>query len=335
MEENMSEPFYFFRKQIQLHCCKRRAYFVRIVNLLWTKVTFNLRRLFTRLSTQAHVRQAADIHFGRNVNGSPVGRSEMKGVPPTDDIDARPKTAANSKNDDLPLIKSQQSLKWIEKLALSICQQNDNEHKKNEAGEQNENKTNEQFFRARSFHGACKSQWRIISSVRLGWLNFDLYIFIMERWLKRNHVQFVTPVTRTQTQHKPIGYATRSAIVCLDLKFDWPLNVCTMLLLIMCHSWASPTLGVMTRCCLDGANIIDRIGPVPDTVIVRICDGNGTGSHPVNGTNNGTVYPSHQAVAERTVMLSNELSFSACSDIGRSQEINCNVQKLNKYKSNI
>lgn len=149
----------------------------------------------------------------------------------------------------------------------------------------------------------------------------------MVLWLKGNHVQFVTPVTHTQAHNASwLRYN-------MDSEFDWPLNVCTMLLLIMCHSWASPTLGVMTRCCLDGANIIDRIGPVPDTVIVRICDGNGTGSHPVNGTNNGTVYPSHQAVAERTVMLSNELSFSACSDIGRSQEINCNVQKLNKRKS--
>lgn len=61
--------------------------------------------------------------------------------------------------------------------------------------------------------------------------------------------------------------------------------------------------------------------PVPDTVIVRICDGNGTGSHPVNGTNNGTVYPSHQAVADRTVMLNKDVSFSSCSDIGRNQLI--------------
>lgn len=100
-----------------------------------------------------------------------------------------------------------------------------------------------------------------------------------------------------------------------------------MLLLIICQSWASPTLGDITKCCFDGANAIDRIGPVPDTVIVRICDGNGTGSHPVNGTNNGTVYPSHQAVADRTVMLSNELSFSACSEMGRSQEINYKTER--------
>lgn len=98
-----------------------------------------------------------------------------------------------------------------------------------------------------------------------------------------------------------------------------------MLLLMMCHNCASPTVGEIIKCCLDGATAMARIGPVPLTVIVRICDGNGTGNHPVNGTNNGTVYPSHHAVAERTVMLSSELSLSACSDIGRSHEINCNI----------
>lgn len=65
------------------------------------------------------------------------------------------------------------------------------------------------------------------------------------------------------------------------------------------------------------------MGPGPETVIVRICDGNGTGNHPVNGTNSGTVYPSHQAVADRTVMLNRELSFSSCSEIGRNHEISC------------
>lgn len=69
------------------------------------------------------------------------------------------------------------------------------------------------------------------------------------------------------------------------------------------------------------------MGPGPETVIVRICDGNGTGNHPVNGTNSGTVYPSHQAVADRTVMLNRELSFSSCSEIGRNHEISCNTKK--------
>lgn len=49
-----------------------------------------------------------------------------------------------------------------------------------------------------------------------------------------------------------------------------PLNVCTMLLLIICHNWASPVCGAITKCCLDGAITIERITPVPDTVIVRI-----------------------------------------------------------------
>lgn len=76
---------------------------------------------------------------------------------------------------------------------------------------------------------------------------------------------------------------------------------------------------------------MQRIKPGPETVIVRICDGSGTGNHPVSGTSNGTVYPSHQAVAERTVLLSKELSFSSCSDIGRNQEINfvCGGKWLN------
>lgn len=90
---------------------------------------------------------------------------------------------------------------------------------------------------------------------------------------------------------------------------------------MICQSCASPTFGDITKCCLEGATVMDRMGPVPVTVIVRICDGRGTGSQPVSGTSNGTVYPSHQAVAERTVMLNNELSFSACSEMGRSHEI--------------
>lgn len=118
---------------------------------------------------------------------------------------------------------------------------------------------------------------------------------------------------------------------------DLPLNVCTRLLLIMCQSCASPVFGAITKCCRDGATTIQRIGPGPDTVIVRICDGNGTGSHPVNGTNNGTVYPSHHAVAERTVILNNELSFSSCSEMGRSQDISyigTRIQKqLEKVKN--
>lgn len=62
-----------------------------------------------------------------------------------------------------------------------------------------------------------------------------------------------------------------------------------MLLLIICHNCASPVFGDITKCCLDGANSMHRMGPGPDTVIVRICDGSGTGNHPVNGTNRGTV----------------------------------------------
>lgn len=106
-----------------------------------------------------------------------------------------------------------------------------------------------------------------------------------------------------------------------------PFNVCTKLLLIMCHSCASPTCGAIIKCCFDGAITSERITPVPVTVIVRICDGNGTGNQPVNGTNRGTVYPSHQAVADRTVMLNNDVSFSSCSDIGRSHDISCNNKR--------
>lgn len=65
-----------------------------------------------------------------------------------------------------------------------------------------------------------------------------------------------------------------------------PLNVWTKLLFMMCHSWTSPVLGPIMRCCFDGDKSIVRICPVPETVIVRICDGKGTGSHPVKGTNN-------------------------------------------------
>ena len=52
-------------------------------------------------------------------------------------------------------------------------------------------------------------------------------------------------------------------------------------------------------CCFEGATSMNRMGPVPVTVMVRICEGSGTGSQPVSGTSSGTVYPSHQAVAER------------------------------------
>lgn len=48
-----------------------------------------------------------------------------------------------------------------------------------------------------------------------------------------------------------------------------PLNVCTKLLLIICQSCASPTCGAITKCCFDGAITIERITPVPVTVIVR------------------------------------------------------------------
>ena len=90
----------------------------------------------------------------------------------------------------------------------------------------------------------------------------------------------------------------------------------------MCHTCTSPTFGAINKSCLDGAMAIANKGVGPDTVIVLIWDGNGGGSQPVNGTNNGTVYPSHQAVADRTVILSRELSFSSCSEMGRSQDIN-------------
>lgn len=73
------------------------------------------------------------------------------------------------------------------------------------------------------------------------------------------------------------------------MNINLPLNVCTKLLLIICHNCASPVLGAIIKCCLDGAISIQRIGPGPETVIVLICDGSGTGNHPVNGTNNGTV----------------------------------------------
>lgn len=68
-----------------------------------------------------------------------------------------------------------------------------------------------------------------------------------------------------------------------------PLNVCTRLLLIICHNCGSPTFGAITKCCLSGETSNVLITPVPVTVIQRICDGRGTGSQPVNGTNNGTV----------------------------------------------
>lgn len=89
----------------------------------------------------------------------------------------------------------------------------------------------------------------------------------------------------------------------------------------MCQSWTSPVFVAIKRCCLVGARAISRIGPVPVTVMVRIWEGSGGGNHPVNGTSKGTVYPSHQAVAERTVILNNELSFSSCSLIGRNHDI--------------
>ena len=134
-----------------------------------------------------------------------------------------------------------------------------------------------------------------------------------------------------QAEHKTInmhlisvhvlGQRSFSISMNCSISLDLPLNVCSNELLIICHSWTSPDFVARMRCCFDGATTISRIGPVPDTVIVRICDGSGAGSHPVRGTSNGTVYPSHQAVAERTVMLNSELSFSSCSLMGRSQEI--------------
>lgn len=53
---------------------------------------------------------------------------------------------------------------------------------------------------------------------------------------------------------------------------------------MMCHNCASPVFGATTKCCLDGATAIHLMGPGPEIVIVRICDGNGTGSQPVKGT---------------------------------------------------
>lgn len=41
---------------------------------------------------------------------------------------------------------------------------------------------------------------------------------------------------------------------------------------MICHNCASPTCGAITKCCFDGAITIERITPVPVTVIVRIYD---------------------------------------------------------------
>lgn len=64
-----------------------------------------------------------------------------------------------------------------------------------------------------------------------------------------------------------------------------PLNVCTKLLLIICQSCASPTCGAITKCCFDGAITIERITPVPVTVIVRsYWNENGNGERKRNET---------------------------------------------------
>ncbi len=75
----------------------------------------------------------------------------------------------------------------------------------------------------------------------------------------------------------------------------------------MCHNWGSPVFLANIKYCLQGETSNIVIGP-PETVIHRIWDGSGTGSQPVKGTNNGTVYPSHHAIADLTVVPNNEYS---------------------------
>ena len=104
-----------------------------------------------------------------------------------------------------------------------------------------------------------------------------------------------------------IQYQTMNKCILCVSEINLPLKVPTKVLLIMCHNWGSPVFGESIRCCLQCDTSRWAIGP-PGTVIQRICDGNGTGNQPVSGTRSGTVYPSHQAVADCTVIPNRECS---------------------------
>lgn len=52
---------------------------------------------------------------------------------------------------------------------------------------------------------------------------------------------------------------------------------------MICHNWGSPVFFAIIKYCLHGETSSNEIGN-PGTIMQRICDGNGTESHPVNGT---------------------------------------------------
>lgn len=185
MVENLSEQF-FFRKQIQLHCCKRRAYFVRIVTSFWTKITFNLRRLFTRFSTQAHVRQAADIHVAEMCatvlrwdevkwKECQTHRKQLMTLTPEPDKEG---SNSKSKNDDLPLIKSRAESEMNREVGpVNLPDKMTMSTKRMRLANKTKIRQMSHFFFARAF---ISRLWQIIllGWTGLDWLNFDLYILL-------------------------------------------------------------------------------------------------------------------------------------------------------------
>lgn len=160
-------------------------------------------------------------------------------------------------------------------MKMTISRKNENIAKgQTQTKKKKRNKTNEQFFVHFTWLFAVSMMNNTASMCWLRRPNFDLYFIIVMIKRKSRSIRNACHVHNLSLSIFFIVCYRLSLrfVTQIDFNFDWPLNVCTMLLLIICHSWASPTLGVITRCCLDGANIIDRIGPVPEMVMVRICD---------------------------------------------------------------
>lgn len=103
--------------------------------------------------------------------------------------------------------------------------------------------------------------------------------FINNSWSfsRRNYIQIIAN-NIVKIESVTIWFDLTSWQTCL------PLKVPMMRLLMMCHNCGSPDFLAIIRYCLHGDTSKCVIGP-PGTVMHRICDGRGTGSQPVSGTN--------------------------------------------------
>lgn len=134
------------------------------------------------------------------------------------------------------------------------------------------------------------SQWngKLLTLSSSGWVRVPSET----RWKKPR--QFIHTIF-----HAPWKFTTRAA-------FEWslmlheivmtssfashsPLNDPMYRFPMMCHNSGSPVFLAMIKCCLQGETSKCVIRP-PGTVMQRICDGRGTGSQPVKGTNCQNIY---------------------------------------------